>query len=686
METIKKLYIKRNITKKSFSYFKQNIQKYLTPKEQEHIVKMDDLLKYKNKYPTTIDAIKKVVMNKKRITYFMKKIRDAYYDKTTMHDYSNRIYKQFKKGDDYKSYYINNNCCKTDILNIEKMAKGFTFFSVTDYQINPSNTHILFGVDFIGNRVYHMFIKSLYTNEIKEIKIPAQPLTNIKNIYGPTNSNSNSVSNSNISDFFIWLNDEDIAYVSQNHYYNQGGIYVYNIVNHSKYLIKKIPHGKFGNINVTTDGEYILVYISTYSSDEIFIMDNDFKIKLLKKPILKLCEYVSYPVIDHDNGEWYLYEKNKGANIIKKTCDFINYDIYYKNTNPSETIDTLIYLDQHFIFTLKYLGGIKLYTITPCKKLKLVHDEKNGYIQIHNKYDNIDQFEFSIEHYVSKPIKFLLRDNGPYTYKKQHYEENIYINPHLYFTVISKSKPHLSKCIMFGYGSYNEYENAKYSPHYVALINEGYTMIIAHLRGGGDYGFKGYRDGRLLNKKNTFDDFIHIADYIVEHKITTRKKLAIWGRSAGGLMIATVINMRPDICELAIIGVPFIKVHDTLKSFKTPLGMESRDEFGNVENTEMNKYILSYDPLHNINLELLYPNIFIYSNIYDTLVPYTQPLDYYNKMKEARIFKEGINNKTIKREINIFIDNKFGHKQGSSITNKIKSYSIIFDQLERYIS
>jgi oligopeptidase B len=211
-------------------------------------------------------------------------------------------------------------------------------------------------------------------------------------------------------------------------------------------------------------------------------------------------------------------------------------------------------------------------------------------------------------------------------------------------------------------------------------------MIIAHLRGGGDYGFKGYRDGRLLNKKNTFDDFIHIADYIVEHKITTRKKLAIWGRSAGGLMIATVINMRPDICELAIIGVPFIKVHDTLKSFKTPLGMESRDEFGNVENTEMNKYILSYDPLHNINLELLYPNIFIYSNIYDTLVPYTQPLDYYNKMKEARIFKEGINNKTIKREINIFIDNKFGHKQGSSITNKIKSYSIIFDQLERYIS
>jgi oligopeptidase B len=233
---------------------------------------------------------------------------------------------------------------------------------------------------------------------------------------------------------------------------------------------------------------------------------------------------------------------------------------------------------------------------------------------------------------------------------------------------------------MIGYGSYNEYENAKYYPHYVALIHSGYTIIITHLRGGGDYGFKGYSEGRLLNKKNTFDDFIHIADYIVEHKITTCKKLAIWGRSAGGLLIATVLNMRPDICELAIIGVPFIKVYETLQTFKTPLGIESRDEFGNISNPEIKEYIKSYSPLDNINLELPYPNIFIYSNVYDTLVPYTQPLDYYNKIKEATIFKKG------QREISIFIDNKFGHKQGSSVTNKIKSYSIIFDQLERYIS
>ena len=99
----KKLYLKRNITKKSFTYIKENLHKYLTPKEQENNVNMDDLLKYKNKYPTIITPIKNIVMNKKRISYFMKKIRDEYYDKLSIHDYPNRIHKQFKKSNDYNS-------------------------------------------------------------------------------------------------------------------------------------------------------------------------------------------------------------------------------------------------------------------------------------------------------------------------------------------------------------------------------------------------------------------------------------------------------------------------------------------------------------------------------------------------------------------------------------------------------
>jgi oligopeptidase B len=228
----------------------------------------------------------------------------------------------------------------------------------------------------------------------------------------------------------------------------------------------------------------------------------------------------------------------------------------------------------------------------------------------------------------------------------------------------------MSKCLLIGYGSYNNISVAKYAAHYVALILEGWTIVIAHLRGGGHYGYKGYNEGRLLHKKNTFLDFIKIADYLVEHKYTTHKKLAIWGRSAGGLLIANVLNMRPDICQFAILGVPFVMPIETMSDYRNPLGLESRSEFSSLK---------EIDAIHNIDVSLNYPNIFIYTNYYDTLVPYKEPLNYYNAIKQARVFREK------EREVNIYIDNKYGHTQGSSDESKAHSYSIIFDQLNKFI-
>ena len=665
----KKLYLKRNITKKSYSYFKNNLHKYLTPAEQNKIVGKNDLHYYANKYPTPPIKFKSsITIHKKNVATFMKKILKYYVTKDSIDLYDLKIHKYFNKEDNYPNYYIMHNCVKTNVLNVNSLSHKFKYFNMSNYQLNPSNTHMLFGVDFIGNRIFHLFIKSLYSNEIKEIKIPAQPLININNIYG-----------SNLSDYFIWINDDEIAYVSQNTYYNQGGIYVYNILNKSKYLIKKIPHGCFGNINITTDNNYIVVYLTTYSSDSIYVMDNDdSKIKLLKKPLIDFKDNVTYTSIDHLDGEWIICEKNNQHDYIKKTNDFKHFTILYSNDNPYETILKMIYLEKKFIFTLAHLKGVSLYELSSCKKLTLLHNELEGYINIKNKYTTLSNFKYSIYHYLLKPQYFGLHHKCECN-RPKYYEKKIYIKCDLYFTVLSKSKPHLSKCILWGYGSYNVYEKPKYTPFFVALIEEGYTVIIANVRGGGNYGYKGYVDGRLFNKLNTFNDFITIADYIVDHQITTRKKLAIWGRSAGGLLIATVINMRPDLCELAILGVPFIKVIETLQSYKTPLGIESRNEFGNVTKLDMVDYIKTYSPLDNIKKDGIYPNIFIYTNAYDTLVPCAQPIEYYNTMKEVDVFK----NK--ERDINILFDKRFGHNQGSSKKDKVETFSIIFDQIQRYI-
>jgi oligopeptidase B len=660
----RKLYIKRNITKKSYRYFKNNIHKYLTPEELSKIKGRNDLVQYAFKYPK-IKGINNTHMNKKRISYFIKQIRNHFNKINEISSLDDDIWHNRGIKDDYSQYYTYHNCKKRPILDIGKLAQHFPYFNITEYQTNPSNTHLLFGVDFIGSRVYHLFIKCLYSNEIKEIKIPSQPLSSMKNIFGDTN----------ITDTFVWLNDEEICYISQNKYYNVNAIYVYNINSETKYLLKKIPHGSFASIYITSDSYYLVLYISDYSSDELYIIDNEDRLKI-NKPIIPHKIDVSYPFFDHIDGEWIIYERNKTNDYLKRTKDFKTFHIDYHNSNPNETIDCVLYIEDTYVFTLTHLKGVKLFSLK-CDTLKLHYDELNGFISFDDKFSKIKDFTYNIKYFLSKPTQHKLNDI-PHNQHK-YYEEKIYIKKDLYFTVLSKHKPHLSKCILIGYGSYNISEFSEFSPHFIAMIEEGYTIVMSHLRGGGEYGFKGYADGRLFNKKNTFIDFIEIADFIVKTKITTRKKLAIWGRSAGGLLIASVINMRPDLCELAILGVPFINILSTLSTYKTPLGIESQSEFGNITDNKMNEYIKSYAPLEHIQYDLLYPNIFIYANTYDTLVPYKESLEYYNKMNECEVFK----NKT--REISLFIDNKFGHTQGSSIQSKIESFSIIFDQICRYI-
>jgi len=639
------LYKKRNITKKSYKYFKDNITNYLSIEEQSKVPGKNDMLKYR-KYPKKVKVFS--TFKTKNVDFYKKEIQKHYVNDEYDYSYEYPEIKiKYNKHENYKNFFMKK-CKPYDILNINKLAAPFVYFDITDFQINPNETHLLFGVDFIGNRCYHLFIKGIYSNEIKELQIAKHAVVDTKQIFNNT---------STISDNFAWLDDERIAYIGLDKYYNETGAYIYNITNKSSHLLGRIPHGYFGEVSTTSDNNYIVFNISDYNSDEIYIVDNEPNPRI-NKPILKRKFSVAYPYVDHVDGEWILHEQNKGVNSLKKTRDFKTYQIDYMNKNTNEQIIKAQYVDETYVFNMSHLKGIDLYTIQ-CGKLKLIDSEPTGFIKFN--VASMDQFHYYKTFYLT-----------PVNHKPKYYEKKIYIKKDLFFTLLSKTRPTLSKCLLIGYGAYNTIDTPKYSPHLVALILHGWTVVIAHLRGGGNYGYKGYNDGRLGNKKNTFHDFITIADYLVEHKLTTYNKLAIWGRSAGGLLVSNVLNIRPDICNFAILGVPFVMPYETMANYKNPLGMESRSEFAS-------KHVEDIDPIRHINLSHNYPNIFIYTNYYDTLVPFKEPLTYYNAIKEADVFKKD-------KEVNIYIDNKYGHLQGSSNESKTQTFSIIFDQLNKYIN
>ena len=114
-----------------------------------------------------------------------------------------------------------------------------------------------------------------------------------------------------------------------------------------------------------------------------------------------------------------------------------------------------------------------------------------------------------------------------------------------------------NKCVLYGYGSYGATIEPEFDVFIPSLLDRGFIYCVGHIRGGGNKGHKSYEGGKLLNKINTFKDFIECAKYLIRNKYTSREKLAIWGRSAGGLLIGSTVNMEPSLFNLAILGVPF---------------------------------------------------------------------------------------------------------------------------------
>jgi oligopeptidase B len=261
-------------------------------------------------------------------------------------------------------------------------------------------------------------------------------------------------------------------------------------------------------------------------------------------------------------------------------------------------------------------------------------------------------------------------------------EKVIYIRDLLRVTLIYKNsyKDKPRPCLLRGYGSYGVQEVASESPYFYPLLERGFVIAIAHVRGGGEYGYWGYDQGRYLNKKHTFEDFIETADYLVKSGITAHEKLAIWGRSAGGLLITTVLNMRPDLCNVAIVGVPFVAPIESLKTYKIPLGQESRSEFGNPLDKKVEVYMSSYAPLEHIDVDAKYPNTFIYTNLNDTLVSYKEPVAYYEAMRKVKAFE------TKERNLSFYLDKRFGHTQGTLLKDRCYHYALIIDYILKYMS
>jgi oligopeptidase B len=188
---------------------------------------------------------------------------------------------------------------------------------------------------------------------------------------------------------------------------------------------------------------------------------------------------------------------------------------------------------------------------------------------------------------------------------------------------------------LYGYGSYGVSNDISFNANLFSMVDRGVVAAVAHIRGGGELGKAWHDDGRMMHKKNTFTDFIACAEYLVTQGYGSKDRLVIEGRSAGGLLMGAVLNMRPDLFHAALVGVPFVDVINTELDDSLPLTVGEFEEWGNPKEKAAFDYMISYSPYDNIEAKT-YPNMLVRTSFNDSQVMYWEPAKYVAKMRATR--------------------------------------------------
>jgi oligopeptidase B len=228
---------------------------------------------------------------------------------------------------------------------------------------------------------------------------------------------------------------------------------------------------------------------------------------------------------------------------------------------------------------------------------------------------------------------------------------------------------------IYGYGSYGSTMFPTFSTARISLLDRGFVYAIAHVRGGQEMGGAWYEDGKMMNKKNTFTDFIDCSDWLIQNNYVAKDKLFASGGSAGGLLMGAIVNMRPELYRGVIAAVPFVDVVTTMMDESIPLTTFEWKEWGNPNIQEEYEYMLSYSPYDNVEKKD-YPNLLVTTGLHDSQVQYWEPAKWVAKLRAM---------KTDNNRLYLYTNMDAGHGGASGRFRRLREvareYTFVFDIL-----
>ena len=275
------------------------------------------------------------------------------------------------------------------------------------------------------------------------------------------------------------------------------------------------------------------------------------------------------------------------------------------------------------------------------------------------KQNQVLDTKFSKDNYITKRIWADSRDGTKIPISVIH-KKNI-------------KKDGTNPLLLYGYGSYGNTIDPTFSISRLSLLDRGFIFAISHVRGSEYLGRSWYEDGKLLNKINTFNDYIDCTKHLIKENYSSPTHMYAYGGSAGGLLVGAVMNMAPELYNGMIAAVPFVDVVTTMLDETIPLTTSEYDEWGNPNEEKFYNYILSYSPYDNVS-KINYPNLLVTTGLHDYQVQYWEPAKWVAKLRANKL---GDN----KLFLNTNMDTGHGGSSGrfEAIRDLAKEYSFLLD-------
>ncbi len=556
-------------------------------------------------------------------------------------------YRRYETGKEYPIFArrsVAKEAPEEILLNVNDMAKGRDFFEVGDIAISPNSRMMAWAEDTVGRRQYVVKVMDLTTRE----QLPIE-LANVEN---------NVVWAGDNQTFFYIEKDPQTLLGFRVRKHKLGGTSL--SVAADPIVWEQEDESFYTQLGRTKDERYLLIHTQSTVSTEVWYADADDP-KLEFKVFLPRERDHEYQV-EHARDRW----------IVRTNWQAKNFRIV--EVKPGEERERAAWRDvvahrddafidafdvfRKFLAIEEHSGGLRKIRIRPWgggPDTFVTADEPayTASLDVNREFD-LDTVRYvytslvtprtTYDHDVTNGERKLLKrepvlgGHDPANYSTEFAWATARDGTRVPVSLVyRKATPRdgSAPMLQIGYGSYGYSYDPEFSFMLPSLLDRGFIVAIAHIRGGQEMGRAWYESGKLLNKKNTFNDFIDVTRWLVANRYCDPKRVFASGRSAGGLLMGAIANLAPQDYRGIVSGVPFVDVVTTMLDESIPLTTNEFDEWGNPKQKQYYDYMLSYSPYDNIGAHD-YPAIFVHSGLWDSQVQYYEPTKYVARLRARK--------------------------------------------------